>query len=53
MSKRYSVVKVGGFSHGCYSTVQQAIRSIKNTAEYGFYQVIDNDTGYAVWEGNN
>jgi len=49
---KYSAVKVGGFRIGDFPSVSKAKKAIKD-APYGFYQVIDNNTGYAVWEGNN
>jgi hypothetical protein len=53
MSDRYSAVKVGGFRIGDFSSIAKAKKAIKACKDYGFYQVIDNRTGYAVWEGDN
>lgn len=52
ISLKYSVVKVGGFRIGDFSSIVKAKKAIKN-ASYGFYQIIDNTTHYAIWEGNN
>lgn len=49
---RYSAVKVGGYRLGDFNSKAAAKKAIKN-GEYGFYQIIDNRTYYAIWEGYN
>jgi hypothetical protein len=50
---KYSAVKVGGFRLGDFNSKAAAKKAIKNWGEYGFYQIIDNWTHYAIWEGYN
>jgi len=49
---RYSLVKVGGFRVGDYSSISAAKKVMKGE-EKGNYQIINNQTGIAVWEGEN
>jgi hypothetical protein len=49
---KYSLVKVGGFRVGDYSSIAKCKKALKDEKEEGFYQIIDNSTGIAVWEGN-
>lgn len=49
---KYSLVKVGGFRIGDYPSIAAAKRAFKEEEEVGFYQIIDNSTGFAVWEGD-
>ena len=50
---KYRVVKVGRFEIGTYTSKLAAKKVIKNLSDYGFYQIIEIKSGYAIWEGYN
>lgn len=47
---KYSLIKVGGFRVGDYSSKTAALKALKGL-EAGFYQIIDHTINLAVWEG--
>lgn len=52
MNERYTAVEVGGFSLGDFSSIAKAKKAIKERGTCGrYYQVIDNNSRFAIWEG--
>lgn len=48
--KKYSLIKVGGFRIGDFKSINAGKKVFKNQIEFGLYQIIDNNSGIAIWE---